>query len=247
MNETTAFFIVSNLSSAPVWNVNVLTIFPEIFESFLKTSLVGKAIARGLCSATITNIRDFSLPPHHKVDDTPYGGGAGMVMLPEPLVSSIESVKERDPNTWVVLLSPSGTRFDQKKARELADRPSVTFVCGRYEGIDQRVIDSAVDEEISVGDFVVMGGEVPSMLIIEASLRLRPGVLHNAESVSHESFSPELAGGALVEAPQYTRPEVFRGQSVPEVLLSGNHKAIAEWRLKEAQIKTARLKATSKS
>lgn len=229
-----------------MWNVNFLTIFPEIFESFLKTSLVGKAIARGLFNATITNIRDFSLPPHHKVDDSPYGGGAGMVMLPEPLVTSIESVKQRDPNTWVVLLSPSGARFDQRKAQELANRPSVTFVCGRYEGIDQRVIDLAIDEEISVGDFVVMGGEVPAMLIVEASLRLRPGVLHNAESVSHESFSPELADGSLVEAPQYTRPETFRGLPVPEVLLSGNHKAIAEWRLKEAKAKTGRLAATQK-
>jgi tRNA (guanine37-N1)-methyltransferase len=168
-----------------------------------------------------------------------------MVMLPEPLVTSIESVKQRDPSTWVVLLSPSGARFDQQKAQELANRSSVTFVCGRYEGIDQRVIDLAIDEEISVGDFVVMGGEVPAMLIIEASLRLRPGVLHNADSVSHESFSPDLADGSLVEAPQYTRPEIFRGLSVPEVLLSGNHTAIAEWRLQEARAKTNQL-ATAK-
>jgi len=229
-----------------VWTVNLLTIFPEIFESFLKTSLVGKAVARGLFTTTVTNIRDFSLPPHNKVDDSPYGGGAGMVMLPEPLVSSIESVKQRDPETWVVLLSPSGVRFTQQKAQELANRPSVTFVCGRYEGIDQRVIDLAIDEEISVGDFVVMGGEVPAMVVIEASLRLQPGVLHNAESTSHESFSLELAGGDLVEAPQYTRPENFRGFAVPEVLLSGNHKAIAEWRLKEARAKTSRLEARRK-
>jgi len=229
-----------------VWNVNLLTIFPEIFESFLKTSLIGKAIARGLFTPTITNIRDFSLPPHKKVDDTPYGGGAGMVMLPEPLVAAIEAVKQRDPRTWVVLLSPSGARFDQHKAQELAQRPSVTFVCGRYEGIDQRVIDLAIDEEISVGDFVVMGGEVPAMLVVEASLRLRPGVLHNAESVSHESFSPDLDGGSLVEAPQYTRPETFRGLAVPEVLLSGNHKAIADWRLKEARERTVRLGSKTK-
>lgn len=229
-----------------MWTVNLITIFPEIFESFLKTSLVGKAIGRGLLTATRTDIRDFSSPPHHKVDDSPYGGGAGMVMLPEPLVSSIESVKAKDPTTWVVLLSPSGSRFSQQKARELAGRPSVTFVCGRYEGIDQRVIDLVVDEEVSVGDFVVMGGEVPAMLIIEAALRLQPGVLHNAESTSHESFSPELAGGDLVEAPQFTRPENFRGLSVPQVLLSGNHKAIAEWRLREAQSKTARLGSAQK-
>ena len=229
-----------------MWTVNLLTIFPDIFESFLKTSLVGKAISRGLFKATVTNIRDFSLPPHNKVDDSPYGGGAGMVMLPEPLVSSIEAVKQHDPETWVVLLSPSGTRFNQHKAQELAHRASVTFVCGRYEGIDQRVIDLAIDEELSVGDFVVMGGEVPAMLVIEASLRLRPGVLHNAESIAHESFSPELAGGDLVEAPQYTRPESFRGLAVPEVLLSGNHKAIAEWRLKEARTKTSHLEENQK-
>lgn len=228
-----------------MWTVNLLTIFPEIFESFLKTSLVGKAVARGLFTATISNIRDFSLPPHHKVDDSPYGGGAGMVMLPDPLVSAIESVKQKHPETWTVLLSPSGTRFTQQKAQELANRASVTFVCGRYEGIDQRVIDLVIDEEISVGDFVVMGGEVPAMLAIEAALRLRPGVLHNAESTSHESFSPELAGGDLVEAPQYTRPESFRGITVPEVLLSGNHKAIAEWRLKEARAKTSRLEGNT--
>lgn len=229
-----------------MWTVNLLTIFPDIFESFLKTSLVGKAISRGLFKATVTNIRDFSLPPHNKVDDSPYGGGAGMVMLPEPLVSSIEAVKQHDPETWVVLLSPSGTRFNQHKAQELAHRASVTFVCGRYEGIDQRVIDLAIDEELSVGDFVVMGGEVPAMLVIEASLRLRPGVLHNAESIAHESFSPELAGGDLVEAPQYTRPESFRGLAVPQVLLSGNHKAIAEWRLKEARTKTSHLEENQK-
>ena len=224
-----------------MWNVNLLTIFPEIFESFLKTSLIGKAISRGLLQANVTDIRDFSSAPHYKVDDSPYGGGAGMVMLPEPLVASIESTKTKDPSTWVVLLSPSGPRFTQQKAQELAARPSVTFVCGRYEGIDQSVIDLAVDEEISIGDFVVMGGEVPAMLIIEAALRLQPGVLHNAESTSHESFSPDLAGGDLVEAPQYTRPENFRGHAVPPVLLSGNHKAISEWRLREAQAKTSRL------
>ena len=229
-----------------MWTVHLLTIFPEIFESFLKTSLIGKAISRDLLTTTVTNIRDFSAPPHNKVDDSPYGGGAGMVMLPEPLVGSIESVKAKDPTTHVVLLSPSGARFTQAKAKELSERPSVTFVCGRYEGIDQRVIDLAVDEEISVGDFVVMGGEVPAMLIIEACLRLRPGVLHNAESTSHESFSPELAGGELVEAPQYTRPENFRGLTVPSVLLSGNHKAIADWRLKEAKSKTSRLEKKQK-
>lgn len=221
-----------------MWNVNLITIFPEIFTSFLTTSLVAKAVSRHLFKAKVINIRDLSAPPHNKVDDAPYGGGAGMVMLPEPLVKSIEAAKADDPNTWVVLLSPSGQTFTQTKAFELARRPSVTFVCGRYEGIDQRVIDLAVDEEVSVGDYVVMGGEVPAMLIIEACLRLQPGVLHNDSSTLHESFSPGLEDGTLVEAPQYTRPEVFRGKSVPEVLLSGNHEAVAKWRLQEARQRT---------
>ncbi len=229
-----------------MWTVNFITIFPDIFESFLKTSLIGKAIVRGLLATSTTNIRDFSKPPHNKVDDTPYGGGAGMVMMPEPLINAIESVKAKDPNTWVVLLSPSGARFTQSKAAELANRPSVTFVCGRYEGIDQRVIDLTIDEEISVGDFVVMGGEVPAMLIMEASLRLQPGVLHNAESTAQESFSPLLGDGAQVEAPQYTRPEEFRGMKVPDVLLSGNHKSIAEWRLTQSSKRTKKLTSPNK-
>ena len=227
-----------------MWNVNLITIFPGIFQSFLDTSLVAKATLRGLFHATTINIRDFSSPPHNKVDDTPYGGGAGMVMLAEPLVKSIEAVKARDPHTWVVLLSPSGETFSQTKALELSRRPSVTFVCGRYEGIDQRVIDLAIDEEISTGDYVVMGGEVPVMLLIEACLRLQPGVLHNTESTSHESFSPGLENGSLLEAPQYTRPEIFRGRGVPDVLLSGNHEAIAKWRLNEAKLRTMKRRNT---
>jgi tRNA (guanine37-N1)-methyltransferase len=224
-----------------VLQVEILTIFPKIFESFLQTSLVAKAIERRLLQVTTTNIRDFSSPPHHKVDDSPYGGGAGMVMLVEPLVRAIEAAKSRLPNARVVLLSPGGPRFNQRKAIELSKLDSIIFVCGRYEGIDQRVIDLAIDEELSVGDFVVMGGEVPAMLVLEASLRLRPDVIHNAESTSFESFSPTLGDGSLVESPQYTRPEEYRGLCVPDILLSGNHKAIAEWRLSQAQSKTKKI------
>ena len=227
-----------------MWKIEILTIFPGIFESFLKTSLVNKAIARNLLSVTTTDIRDFSSPPHHKVDDSPYGGGAGMVMLVEPLVKAIEAAKARQPKARVILLSPGGPRFTQKKAHELSQVDSIIFVCGRYEGIDQRVIDLCVDEELSIGDFVVMGGEVPAMLVIEASLRLRPDVIHNEDSTSHESFSPALGAGDLVEAPQYTRPEEFRGLPVPPILLSGNHKAISEWRLEQAKLKTSKLKKT---
>jgi len=226
-----------------VWHVELLTIFPEIFQSFLGTSLVGKAVERGLFKPILTNIRDFSSPPHNKVDDYPYGGGAGLVMMPNPLVQAIEAARSRQPSARVVLLSPSGPRFTQNKAFELAKLDSVIFVCGRYEGIDQRVIDLAIDEQISVGDYVVMGGEVPAMLVMEACLRLRPDVIQNIQSTQHESFSPALCDGTLVEAPQYTRPEEFRGMRVPEVLLSGNHKAIEEWRLSEAYKRTQALKA----
>ncbi len=236
------FFYVRELSNT-VWNVELLTIFPEIFGSFLKASLVGKALDRGLLSVSVTNIRDFSSPPHNKVDDYPYGGGAGLVMMPEPLTKAIESAKSRLPNARVILLSPSGPRLTQRKAAELAKLDSVIFVCGRYEGIDQRVIDLAVDEEISIGDFVVMGGEVPAMLVMEACLRLRPDVLQNSESTQHESFSPCLGDGSLIEAPQFTRPEEFRGNKVPDILLSGNHKLIEEWRLSEAKRRTEALKA----
>lgn len=222
--------------------IEILTIFPNIFESFLQTSLVAKAIERKLLQVKTTNIRDFSSPPHHKVDDSPYGGGAGMVMLVDPLVRAIEVAKSRLPGARVVLLSPGGPRFKQSKALELSKLDSLIFVCGRYEGIDQRVIDLAIDEELSVGDFVVMGGEVPAMLVLEACLRLRPDVIHNSESISFESFSPTLGDGTLVESPQYTRPEEYRGLRVPDILLSGNHKAIAEWRVSQAEIKTKRIR-----
>lgn len=225
-----------------VWNVEILTIFPGIFESFLKTSLVGKAIERGLLHVRLTNIRDFASPPHNKVDDSPYGGGAGMVMLVEPLVKAIEAAKARQPGARVILLSPGGPRFTQTKAGELSKTDSIIFVCGRYEGVDQRAIDLAIDEELSIGDFVVMGGEVPAMMVIEAGLRLRPDVIHNMESTAFESFSPLLGDGTLVESAQYSRPEEYRGLRVPDVLLSGNHKKIEDWRLAESIKKTSKLK-----
>lgn len=224
-----------------MWNIEILTIFPEIFDSFLATSLIGKARERGLLSAKVTNIRDFSAPPHNKVDDYPYGGGAGLVMMPDPLVCAVESAKSRLPQAKVILLSPCGRRFTQSKAAELSKLESAIFVCGRYEGIDQRVIDLVVDEEISIGDFVVMGGEVPAMLVMEACLRLQPDVIQNSESIEHESFSPALGDGSLVEAPQFTRPEEYRGLKVPDILLSGNHKLIREWRLAEARRRTENL------
>ena len=226
-----------------MWNIELLTIFPDIFASFLKTSLVGKAIDKGLLSVRATNIRDFSSPPHNKVDDAPYGGGAGMVMMVEPLIKAIESARSRLPNAKTILLSPGGPRFTQAKAIEMSTASETIFVCGRYEGVDQRVIDLGIDEELSIGDFVVMGGEVPAMMVIEACLRLRPDVIHNSDSTLFESFSPTLGDGTWVEAPQYTRPEDFRGHAVPAVLLSGNHKAIHEWRVAESKRKTEGLNA----
>jgi tRNA (guanine37-N1)-methyltransferase len=222
--------------------VEVLTIFPEIFSGFLSASLVGKAVVSGALQCTLTDIRDFAPAPHYHVDDTPYGGGAGMVMTPGPIMMAIEAARAAHPDTWVVSLSPAGERFSQPKAIELSRRPHLTFLCGRYEGIDQRAIELGVDEEISIGDFVVMGGEVPTMIVIEACLRLRENVIGNRESIVFESFSPDFESGSLIEAPQYTRPEDFRGQKVPPVLLSGNHRLIREWQLQQAKERTRRRK-----
>jgi tRNA (guanine37-N1)-methyltransferase len=237
-------------SILPPWRVHLLTIFPEIFENFLKVSLVGKACARGLFIPSVTNIRDFASPPHFKVDDTPYGGGAGMVLGVEPMVRAIEGAQAQmgHPTAHVVLLSPSGTPLTQTKVRELAQQDNVIVACGRYEGVDHRVVELAVDEEISIGNYVLMGGEVPAMVLIEACLRLRPGVLHNSDSVVHESFSEEGPQGTpFLEGPQYTRPEEFRGIRVPDVLLSGNHKDIARWRKEESKRRTTQRASSRES
>lgn len=209
-----------------------LTIFPELFRSFFSTSLIEKAQSKNLISLNTVNIREFAEPPHFKVDDSPYGGGPGMVMKPEPLVKAIESTEKKLSNPKKILLSASGKIFTQKDALRLSKEESIIFVCGRYEGVDERVSELCIDEEFSVGEFVVMGGEIPAMLITEAVARLIPGVIGNAESVISESFSSELNS---LESPQYTRPDEFRGKKVPEVLLSGNHKDINEWRIKEGQ------------
>jgi tRNA (guanine37-N1)-methyltransferase len=219
-------------------NLHILTIFPELFDSFLSSSLVFKASEKNLLKVSRYNIRDYASAPHYQVDDSPYGGGAGMVMKPDVLGRSIEAVKTLDPKTHVVLLSASGAAFNQKKAEELSKRDSITFVCGRYEGVDQRAIDLFVDEELSIGDYVVMGGEVPAMIIIEATVRLRPEVLGNESSLTEESFRVSAEHGQLLEGPQYTRPPEFRNQTIPEILLSGNHQKIAEWRAEQALLRT---------
>lgn len=208
----------------------IVTIFPEIFDSFVKTSLISKAIEKNLLVFSFLQIRDFASPPHYRVDDTPYGGGPGMVMMAEPLVKAIEDAKKKLPNAQVILLSASGKQLTQKKSVQLSKLSDLILVCGRYEGIDQRVIDLCIDEEISIGQYIVMGGEIPAMVLIESFARIIPGVIGNPDSVITESFSNTET--AELESPQYTKPREFRGLSVPEVLLSGDHKAIDYWKKK---------------
>ena len=214
-------------------SVEVLTLFPRMIAAPLEESILGKAREKGLLRVQVTDIREFAEGKHRVTDDVPYGGGAGMVMKPEPLVCAIEAAKARVPSARVVLMSPQGRRFDQRKAQELSQREALILVCGRYEGVDERVLPF-VDEEISLGDFVITGGEFAALAIIDAMARLVPGVLGNAESPLQESF----AGEGLLEGPQYTRPPEFRGSRVPEVLLSGDHAKIAAWRREQALHRT---------
>ena len=214
-------------------SVEVLTLFPRMIAAPLEESILGKAREKGLLRVQVTDIREFAEGKHRVTDDVPYGGGAGMVMKPEPLVCAIEAAKARVPSARVVLMSPQGRRFDQRKAQELSQREAIILVCGRYEGVDERVLPF-VDEEISLGDFVITGGEFAALAIIDAMARLVPGVLGNAESPLQESF----AGEGLLEGPQYTRPFEFRGSRVPEVLLSGDHAKIAAWRREQALHRT---------
>jgi tRNA (guanine37-N1)-methyltransferase len=212
--------------------IDVITIFPELFEPFLSTSLLGAAIQTGGIEVAVHDLRDWTEDRHRSVDDEPYGGGPGMVMKPEPLVGAIEALAgPRGPGreARVVLLSPQGQRLSQETVRSLSEEQGLVLVCGRYEGVDQRVIDLAVDEEISIGDYVLSGGEVPAMVLIEAISRLLPGTLGNPESFRTESFE-----GGVLEGPQYTRPASFRGREVPEILRSGDHAAIARWRHERA-------------
>ena len=200
---------------------DVLTLFPEMFEP-LKYSIIGKAIEKELIDINLINIRDFSKDKHKKVDDTPYGGGAGMVMRPDVVYDAYKSLKSE--NSKVIYMSPQGKKLNQQKVENLSKEEHLIILCGHYEGIDQRVIDKIVDEEISIGDYVLTGGEIPAMVVIDSVSRYIEGVLKQ-DSIKEESFS-----NGLLEYPQYTRPEVFEGESVPEVLLSGHHKNIEQWR-----------------
>ena len=216
---------------------DVVTLFPEAFEGFLKIGLVGRALAEGRAAVHLCNLRDFGIGRHRSVDDTPYGGGSGMIMRVDVVVAAIESCEAQAPQGFHrVLLTPQGAPFTQKKAQELAERQAIMLVCGRYEGFDDRV-RSHVSEELSLGDFVMTGGEVAAMAVIDASTRLLPGVLGNEASIVEESHSPSTGG--LLEYPQFTRPAAFRGVAVPDVLQRGNHAEIARWRRDEAMRRTA--------
>lgn len=206
---------------------DILTLFPSLVLPYFEDSILKRAVADKKISVHVHNIRDYSKERHKKVDDTPYGGGAGMVMSCQPLFDAIKAAKEKNTGP-VIYLSPVGKRFTQEKAEELAELDEMILLCGRYEGIDQRVIDELVDEEISVGDFVLTGGELPALCVVDAVSRLLPGVLGDDESSEEESFS--AATGRMLEYPHYTKPAVYEGLEVPEVLLSGNHGEIARWR-----------------
>ena len=211
---------------------DVVSLFPEVFEPVFRAGVVGRAIGRGLVELHAHDLREHTHDRHRQVDDLPYGGGPGMVLKPEPLFEAIEAIRfdNRGP---VILMEPWGEPFTQKVARELAAEPGLVIVCGRYEGIDDRVRESLADREISIGDYVLSGGELPAMVLIDAVSRLVPGVLGDEEALAGDSFTADLLGH-----PQYTRPAEYRGLRVPEVLLSGNHREIEAWRQAQAHRRT---------
>ena len=217
----------------PAWRVDVITTFPESFEGFLEVSLLGKARAAGTIEVGVHNLRDWADPPHRVTDDYAYGGGPGMVLKPEPIIAAVEDLRGADG--WVGLLTPQGRPLTQPRAAALAARPHLVLICGRYEGVDERVRTLVVDEEISVGDYVLSGGEVAAMVVIDAAARLVPGVVGDADSLVGESH----ADGRLSH-PQFTRPEEFRDRRVPSVLLSGHHERVERWRRAQALHRTER-------
>lgn len=205
--------------------IDIITLFPEMFQGPFDYSIIKRAREKGIVSLNLFNLRDFSQNKHRQVDDYPYGGGQGMVIQAGPVFRAVESLRQDPPGSRVALMCPGGATFDQDKARELAGLKQLVIVCGHYEGVDERVKESLVDEEISIGDYVLTGGEIPAMAVVDSVVRLLPGVLADPESVQEESFYR-----GLLEYPQYTRPEEYRGLKVPGVLLSGNHGKIRQWR-----------------
>ena len=214
---------------------HILAIFPDMIRDGLNTSILGRAQANGLISIDAVNIRDYTLDKHGKVDDYPYGGGAGMVMQAQPVYDAFTAVKSkcRTDNPRVIYVTPQGSTFDQAKAEELAKEEELVFLCGHYEGIDERVLEEIVTDNISIGDYVLTGGELPCMVMIDAISRLIPGVLNNDVSAEFESFNDNL-----LEYPQYSRPEEWRGKKVPEILLSGHHANVEKWRREQSIIRT---------
>ena len=221
-------------ASLRVVRVDIITIFPGIFDSPLRESLLGRAIEAGLLDVRVHDLRDNTIDKHRQVDDESYGGGPGMVLKPEPVFAAVESLGAGDRRT--LLLSPAGRRLDQDLVRELAAEPWLVLICGRYEGVDERVVEGVPAEEVSIGDYVVAGGEVPALVVLEAVTRLVPGVIGRRESHEQDSFGD----AGMLDHPHYTRPAEFRGLRVPETLLSGNHAEIERWRREAALEKTRR-------
>lgn len=219
-------------------NYYVMTLFPEMIEQGMHTSITGRAIAKGLLSLATINIRDYSVTGNGRIDDYPYGGGAGMVMQAEPVYRAYESLKAQiHGDARVIYLTPQGRVFQQDMAQELAGEENLIFLCGHYEGIDERVLETIVTDYVSIGDYVLTGGELPSMVMMDAIARMVPGVLSNSESGLSESFS-----GHLLEYPQYSRPEIWQGQPVPPVLLSGHHGKVDRWRRDQSLLRTLRVR-----
>ena len=214
--------------------IDILTLFPEMFAPVLGTSIPKRAAEKGLVNYHLTNIRDFATDAHQSVDDKPFGGGPGMVMMCQTIFDAVESVEKQDSREATkVLLTPQGKLFDQKMAEDLAKRDRVMLIAGHYEGFDERIRDGIKPMEVSIGDYVLSGGELPAMIVIDAIVRLLPGALGAEDGAADESFAD-----GLLEYPQYTRPREFRGMNVPDVLLSGNHAAIAKWRLEQRKVRT---------
>lgn len=215
-------------------NFHILTLFPEMVEHGLCTSILGRAISAGILTVNAVNIRDFAFNKHNKVDDYTYGGGAGMLMQAEPVYLAVESVREKAGHIpRVIYLTPQGTTFSQSMAEDFSKEEDLVFLCGHYEGIDERVLEEVVTDYVSIGDYVLTGGELPAMVMVDAIARLVPGVLNNKDSAEFESFKD-----GLLEYPQYSRPEVWHGKEVPKVLLSGHHKNIEEWRFQQSVERT---------
>lgn len=212
---------------------DIFSLFPAFFQSYFEISILQKAIEKNLLEIDVHNIRDWTFDKHHVTDDTPYGGGGGMVMKAEPIFQAVEDVLGKKNQQPILLMSPQGRPFTSKIAQELSQHPKIAIICGRYEGVDERVIEHLVTDQISIGDFVVTGGELPALIIIDAIARFIPGVLGDPQGALQDSFS-----NGLLEYPQYTRPEIFRGYRVPDILLSGHHANIEKWKREQSLIRT---------